>query len=129
MPKRKSPYLLRDMMIPTSRIGLFLSEEDYLKECRRLGVDYPHPFAVEGCVNTFTLKNGIKVHMVCVNLKSMKGVENGQVYGVLIHEAVHIFQIYCQDIGEDKPSLEFQAYTIQGIAQRLIYMYANLTQE
>lgn len=46
-----------------------------------------------------------------------------QIYGLLVHEAVHVWQYIKEDIGEDKPSSEFEAYSIQKIAQNLFYEY------
>lgn len=46
-----------------------------------------------------------------------------QVYGLLLHEAVHIWQIVKRRMGEREPSVEFEAYSIQAIAQDLFEMY------
>ncbi|HHG5268342.1 hypothetical protein [Acinetobacter baumannii] len=46
-----------------------------------------------------------------------------QVYGLLLHEAVHIWQIVKKRMGESEPSVEFEAYSIQAIAQDLFEMY------
>lgn len=46
-----------------------------------------------------------------------------QVYGLLLHEAVHIWQIVKRRMGESEPSVEFEAYSIQAIAQDLFEMY------
>ncbi|HGH1366370.1 hypothetical protein ACT4U1_11445 [Acinetobacter baumannii] len=46
-----------------------------------------------------------------------------QVYGLLLHEAVHVWQIVKRRMGESEPSVEFEAYSIQAIAQDLFEMY------
>ncbi len=46
-----------------------------------------------------------------------------QVYGLLLHEAVHVWQIVKRRMGEREPSVEFEAYSIQAIAQDLFEMY------
>lgn len=46
---------------------------------------------------------------------------------VLVHEAVHIWQWWMRYIGERDPSEEFEAYSIQGIAERLMEAYVELT--
>ncbi|MDC4442181.1 hypothetical protein OHV35_01985 [Acinetobacter baumannii] len=46
-----------------------------------------------------------------------------QVYGLLLHEAVHIWQIVKRRMGEREPSVEFEAYSIQAIAQDLFEMF------
>lgn len=47
-----------------------------------------------------------------------------QVHGLLLHEAVHIWQELKERMGEGEPSIEFEAYSIQAIAQDLFEMYA-----
>ena len=49
------------------------------------------------------------------------------VAGLLVHEAVHIFQRWCDDRGEHHPSHEFQAYSIQWISQELMEEFVRQT--
>lgn len=46
-----------------------------------------------------------------------------QVHGLLLHEAVHIWQELKLRMGEHDPSIEFEAYSIQAIAQDLFEMF------
>ncbi|MDC4872598.1 hypothetical protein OHW09_01690 [Acinetobacter baumannii] len=46
-----------------------------------------------------------------------------EIYGLLLHEAVHVWQIVKRRMGESEPSVEFEAYSIQAIAQDLFEMY------
>jgi len=59
--------------------------------------------------------------VVC--LGNTEGIEPSEIVGLLIHEAVHIWQEFKESIGEKYPSREFEAYSIQTIAQRLIEAY------
>lgn len=43
--------------------------------------------------------------------------------GLLVHEAVHVFQRYCKYIGESEPSKEFEAYAIEQLFKNLAYEY------
>jgi hypothetical protein len=49
--------------------------------------------------------------------------EPEQIYSLLAHEAVHIFQEIKDRMGEKSPSVEFEAYSIQAICQNLFYEY------
>ncbi|WP_342371423.1 hypothetical protein [Acinetobacter sp. D009] len=46
-----------------------------------------------------------------------------EIYGLLLHEAVHVWQKVKKLMGENEPSSEFEAYSIQAIAQDLFKMY------
>lgn len=59
--------------------------------------------------------------IVCISPE--KRVDPVETYGLLVHEAVHIWQRIREQIGEDKPSAEFEAYSIQAIAQQLMWAH------
>lgn len=46
-----------------------------------------------------------------------------EIYGLLLHETVHVWQKVKKLMGEKEPSSEFEAYSIQAIAQDLFEMY------
>lgn len=46
-----------------------------------------------------------------------------QIFSLLLHEAVHIWQRVRMRMGESEPSKEFEAYSIQRIAQDLFWLY------
>ncbi len=56
--------------------------------------------------------------VVCI--RGWEGRDSIEVAGLLVHEAVHIFQGACEYINERNPSAEFEAYSIQTIAQELM---------
>lgn len=46
-----------------------------------------------------------------------------EIHGLLLHEDVHVWQRIRQRMGEREPSIEFEAYSIQRIAQDLFSMF------
>ena len=62
-----------------------------------------------------------------VGLFEYKKYATEQVYSLLAHEAVHIFQAAMDHLGEKTPSSEFMAWTIQTIAQNLFYEFNRQT--
>ena len=54
-------------------------------------------------------------------------IEGIPIAALLVHEAVHIWQKYCERIGEHTPSDEFMAYGIQFLSQELMYAYVKAT--
>lgn len=63
--------------------------------------------------------------IVCINPPDDDN--DTQIIGLLVHEAVHIWQESKIIIGDNNPSQEFEAYSIQRIAQDLISEYRRKT--
>lgn len=51
-----------------------------------------------------------------------------EIHGLLLHEAVHVWQRIKKRMGESNPSTEFEAYSIQSIAQDLFAMFEESEQ-
>lgn len=121
----------RDLVVSPFHFGLCLSEKKFRKELKALGADEDLPFVRNwhsaASAHTFTRPDSISV-IVCMR-PAPPGVERIQVYSLLVHEAVHIWQEIKENLGEANPSREFEAYSIQSIAQRLMYAYDNLTKK
>ncbi len=60
---------------------------------------------------------------VVVCMGDSDGMSLEGIYGLLVHEAVHVWQHFRDHIGEDNPSIEFEAYAIQTISTRLMADY------
>lgn len=121
----KNRWLDRNPAHPLPYYTLCLTEAAFAREMKRMNVPSPPPFLgsrfAHATMHTFE-NDGKLSCIVCLRLDGKR--ENGEVYGLLIHEAVHIWQEHCKSIG-DTPSDEAQAYGIQWISQQLIYEYAR----
>ena len=86
-------------------------------------------FADMGDVHTF-MSLGADAQVNFYNDSALAIVQIGeversiiQIHSLLLHEAVHIWQRIKQLMAESDPSKEFEAYSIQRIAQDLFAMY------
>jgi hypothetical protein len=66
---------------------------------------------------------GDAVCIVCIRVKSTSTAI--EIAGLLVHEATHAWQHYCERIGERHPGREQEAYGIQAIAQELMQAYSD----
>ena len=88
---------------------------------KRLGISgeiYP----TEAARCTFANKNDDS-ELVIVTVNEVYDNNPFQITALLLHESVHVKQWLMELIGENKPSPEFEAYTIQDIYQRLFEAY------
>jgi len=100
---------------------LCLTEKEYKRQIKRCGIKNPSTFLNKNANATchhLTNSQGKLCCIVC--LGDYSNHSNLEIYGLLIHEAVHIWQQFKDWMGEDKPSVEFEAYSIQAISQELI---------
>lgn len=119
-------WLNRDLVVGPY-LALCTTEADYqrvLRHCKIPRDDWDkwvHDGA-DATTHEFTNSNGGHICAVCIRPSEKQGP---QIAGMLVHEAVHVWQYHCRSIGEREPSWEFEAYSIQAIAQRLMYAYAE----
>lgn len=115
---RQTVYALRTV--------LCLSEQEYLQAVKHCNVPQPDPWIDEArqvaCVHTWEMAGSL-VCVVC--LAPPPDFDGIDIAAALTHESVHIFQRLCKSIGEDEPSKEFEAYSIEHIAERLMREYAR----
>jgi hypothetical protein len=118
-------WLDRSLVISPVYYGLCQSEKEFRKELKRLGIpkkdrpEFINPGA-DATVHFFEKDNATSA-IVCLGSADCHTPD--EIVGLLIHEAVHIWQEIRSNIGEKNPSSEFEAYSIQTIAQRLIEAY------
>jgi hypothetical protein len=121
-------WLDRSLVISPVYYGLCQSEKEFRKELKRLGIpknDRPDFISHNANATVHFLESEGKTSaIVCIDNK--EGRTHNQVCGLLVHEAVHIWQEIRTIIGEKNPSAEFEAYSIQTIAQKLIEAYWSM---
>lgn len=122
-------WLSRNLFKSPIHYALCMSEKEFYEELQSLAVpkgQYPSfmgsPTA-HATTHHLLYKGRGQVAIVCL-VKDKKRT-TPEVMGLLVHEAVHIWQRMCQNIGEDNPSSEFEAYGIQWISQELIWAWNN----
>lgn len=90
----------------------------------RLSDSYPIEEHDHGATQTLECDNR-RLVLVAVSDEIKSSADPFDVVGLLCHEAVHVWQEICERIGEEKPSQEFQAYSIQTILQELMRAYCK----
>ena len=107
---------------------LCLSQAEYMRAARHCKMQNPGVWMDEerqqALVHTWE-SNGLLTCVVCVH-PDAASADPIEVACVLVHESVHIFQRLCESIGEDSPSREFEAYSIERIAERLMREWVRL---
>lgn len=128
MKKPKVAWLDRSLVVGPY-LALVANEAEFRATCDHLGIpaaDRPRWIAndhSDATVHFMTNKEAKECRVVAVRLR--EGINGIQVAAMLVHEAVHIFQDFCESIGERTPSAEFEARSIQAISQRLMEAYAD----
>uniref|UniRef100_A0A6M3M7U0 Uncharacterized protein n=1 Tax=viral metagenome TaxID=1070528 RepID=A0A6M3M7U0_9ZZZZ len=110
-------------------LALCLSEQDFKRAARHCKVPDPGVWLEMGrhkaLVHTWE-SGGLLTCVVCLHPDSVLA-DPIDVACTLVHESVHVFQRLCQSIGEDRPSMEFEAYSIERIAERLMRDFVRQT--
>lgn len=124
--KAKTNWLER-ALIQGPYLALFTSKKAFQDECKALNVSDGAPrFVSKGAgatVHHLEMNDGREIAMVCIDMKNSLTYTRLQVYTLLVHEAVHIYQHVRDFMNEAKPSIEFEAYAIQTLSHTLIDEY------
>ena len=84
---------------------------------------YDNSYMPTGALACCTIYEEQGIAVVC--LKEELPMTTEEIYSLLVHEAVHLWQAHCRWLGEDKPGEETEAYAIQKIAGELIKEYGK----
>lgn len=99
------------------------TDEKAFKSILRSFSIYDNSFMPSGALACCTIYEEQGLAVVC--LKEDLPLTTEEIYGLLVHEAVHLWQAHCRWLGEDKPGEETEAYAIQKIAGELIKEYGK----
>jgi len=127
--KRGTTWLDRSIVDLQMQYCLVLNNTEYVEAVREIEGPAAHvgywlkDETAGATVNWAKSHDGM--HHAIVAIKVTPDMTGPQIAARLCHEAVHIFQQQCHLMGEDKPSDEFAAWSIQHIAEALMQDYAN----
>lgn len=118
-------YIDRTLIWNPAHVALCLDQKAFDREMKRLGVHDPNPFLTPGFGGKthWFESDGYLTAIVTLDAARAAKLSTEVVYGLLVHEAVHVWQAICRNIGETKPSAEFEAYSVQSISQLLFCAY------
>ena len=126
MTKPRVKWLDRRIAAPGPYLALVLNQTEFDAAREHLKVREWAAFVNPGSDATaHIMTNPDGKLAVVVGLKfdaSRSGIE---IAGMLVHEAVHVWQAYAEQIGERNPGGEQEAYAIQSIAQELMAEFAR----
>jgi len=126
----KINWLNRRISAPGPYLCLCLTEKEFLAALKHLKcrnttqwISSPQAHATTHHVSNSETLGAI----VCIN--DWKGRDPIEIAGLLVHEAVHVWQGWCEYYGETHPGREQEAYAIQAIAQELLAEFARRVKE
>lgn len=126
--KSELDWLCRELLVSPYCYALCLDEKAFAAEQKRLKipkrdrVDFSKTESCDATVHYFAKGDGVEKCAI-VTMRKIKGRSREQIYGLLVHEAVHIWQAVREELGEKFPASEQEAYAIQRIAQSLMTSY------
>ena len=104
--------------------GFCPDKKTWAREMRRMGIKGEKYPTSDGQCSTFEA-DGKSIAIVTINKRLDGKCSSNGIVGLIVHEAVHVWQLVRKDIGESNPSSEFEAYAIQAISQELIEAYSE----
>ena len=127
----KPKWLDRRIACPGPYLTLVLSQAEFdaaMRHCKQ-PLGRPYLSTARADATSHHLYNDAGEIVTVVALGDMTGRAPIEIAGLLVHEAVHAWQEYCDNIGEAHPGREQEAYAVQAIAQELMAEYARRTEE
>ena len=122
---KRTKWLSRQAAMPLPCMTLCLSDKEFKRVCRELRAGETEfiAYGSDGMTHFLRDNEGDSVAVVCISgTDRLNAVE---VAGLIVHEAVHVWQHYCMMIHEHEPASEQEAYGIQSISKSLMAEYAR----
>lgn len=120
-------WLDRRIAHPGPYLTLCLSEGEFFQAMKHCKIQNPGPWisrdAAQATAHHLYNDKGEQVVVVC--MRDWENRDPIEVAGLLVHEAVHVWQEYVDNIGEQHPGREQEAYGVQAIAQELMAEFAR----
>lgn len=107
--------------------GVALSEAAFHKALRQMKMpretwpDWIGSPQSDATLHHFENSDGRLCAIMC--LREQEGKTGIQIAALIVHESVHLWQAVRENLGEGKPSSEFEAYSVQSIAQGFMDAY------
>jgi hypothetical protein len=123
-------WLDRRISAPGPYMCLCLREEEYVAAMKHLGITQYGPWIstpqADATAHHTCNRKGLAA-IIC--LSGWKGRDPVEVAGLLVHEAVHVWQEWCIHYGEHVPGREQEAYAIQALSQELLAEFSRRVTE
>jgi len=121
----KAMWVDRCILISGLHIAMCVTEKQFRKELKRLGITQEPAWPEIGVAVTYTCKStaGKSCCFVCMNKEEQ---DRNWVVSGLVHESVHVFQRAMETLEESDPGEEIEAYAIQNIFINLSDAYNKL---
>jgi hypothetical protein len=124
----KTKWLDRDT-VRSPHLALCLTEAAFLAVAREIKDPHPGQWLDEkkhlALLHTWEDKGRVTC-VICLHPDS-RTADPIAVAATLVHESVHVFQRLCDSIGENEPSREFEAYSIERIAEQFMREFVRQT--
>ena len=128
--KKQSIWCNRNLHV-SPYMGLCLTQKEFQTEYQSFvpaAKGVPRYPTGEGGAMTCELSKDDTRELLCIVAVSEEHTDDPvELVKTLTHEAVHVWQFYCDEICETNPSPEFMAYGISYLAAELIMKYNELT--
>ena len=123
----KLKWLNRRVAKPGPYLALCTTEAQFIQALKDCGVKERTAWVknegADATCHHLSNEKGEACAVVCIRAKADSTAI--EIAGLIVHEAVHVWQEYCERMGETSPGREQEAYAIQGIAQELMWAYSE----